>query len=344
MPSGPFYNTTIQEYIMKKICLAIMLLTIVALFSACQRKEATAPAPAQKRIGVVTTLFPLYDFARTIGGDKAEVTLLLPPGVEAHHFEPRPDDMMKIKRADVFVYTNEYMEPWAGKLLRGVAPESLLVVDSSKGVKLLTAGPEEEHEGEHGAEGKEHKEKGHHHHGGVDPHIWLDFANAQIMVDNIAAGMAAKDPANKDYYAARATAYKAELQKLDDEFKAGLAACGSREFLHGGHNAFGYLTRRYGLTYRPVLQSLSVDAEPTPTEVARFVKQMRQSGLKYIFSEELLSPHTAEMIAREAGAEVLKLHGAHNISKDDLGKGVTFIALMKNNLENLRTGLQCQKR
>ncbi len=328
MPSGLFTNL-VQEFVMKKTYLAVLLLIVVALLSACQRKEAKAPALEGKKLGVITTLFPLYDFARTVGGDKVDVTLLLPPGVEAHHFDPRPDDIMKITRADVFIYTNEQMEPWAGKLLKGVASPSLLIVDSSKGVRLVEAGPEEEHEGEH-------------HHGGMDPHIWLDFANARIMVDNIAAGMSAKDPANKDYYAAKAVSYKAELQKLDDEFKAGLANCGTREFLHGGHNAFGYLTRRYGLTYRPALQSMSADAEPTPAEITGLVKHMRKHGLKYIYSEELLSPRTAETIAKETGAGILKIHGAHNISKEDLDKGLTFISLMKKNLENLRTGLQCR--
>ena len=176
----------------------------------------------------------------------------------------------------------------------------------------------------------------------MDPHIWLDFANAQIMVDNITAGMSAKDPANKDYYAARAAAYKAELQKLDDEFKAGLAACGTREFIHGGHNAFGYLTRRYGLTYLPAMHSLLADAEPSAADLVALVKQMRKKGIMYIFSEELLSPRTAEAIAKETGARVLLLHGAHNISRDDLARGVSFITLMRKNLENLRTGLQCR--
>jgi zinc transport system substrate-binding protein len=315
---------------MKKVCLAVMLFIGLALLSACQRKEAKAPGPVQKKLSVITSLFPLYDFARTVGGDKVDVTLLLPPGVEAHHFDPRPDDIIKITKADVFIYTNEQMEPWAGKLLRGVASSTLLVVDSSKGVKLLEAAPGEEHGGEH-----------QHHHDGIDPHIWLDFANARIMVDNIATGMAEKDPANRDYYATKAAVYKAELQKLDDEFKAGLTACGTREFLHGGHNAFGYLTRRYGLTYRPALQSMSADSEPTPAELAGLVKHMRKQGLKYIYSEELLSPRTAETIAKETGAGILLFHGAHNISREDLDKGVTFISLMKKNLENLRIGLQC---
>ena len=316
---------------MKKLFFWLLLLICVSLVCACQKKEAQAPA--EKKLVVVTTLFPLYDFARVIGGDKADVTLLLPPGIEPHTFEPKPADVMTVSKADIFVFTNEYMEPWAKGFLNGLPTRDIIIVDTSKGVKLVKAGPEEAHEGEHGDQ--------HHHHGGMDPHIWLDFANAQIMVDNILAGMVAKDPANRDYYTVRAAAYKADLQKLDDEYKAGLADCGKRVFLHGGHYAFGYLAKRYGLQYQSA-SAVNADAEPTPSRMAELVKLMRSTGLKYVYSEELLSTRSADTIAKETGATVLLLHGAHNISRDDLAKGVTFIALMKKNLENLRTGLECR--
>ena len=317
---------------MKKLFSVLLLLICAALICACQKKEASAPA--EKKLTVVTTLFPLYDFARAIGGDRADVTLLLPPGIEPHTFEPKPADVMTVNRADIFVFTNEYMEPWARSFIGGLPAANVTVVDTSKGVTLLKAAPEEEgEETEHG----DH----HHHHGGMDPHIWMDFANARIMVDNILAGMVGKDPANRDYYTARAVAYKAELTKLDDEYRAGLAGCGKRVFLHGGHYAFGYLARRYGLQYQAA-SAVNADAEPTPAKLADLVKLMRSNGLKYVYSEELLSTRSADTIARETGATVLLLHGAHNISRDDLAKGVTFIALMKRNLENLRIGLDCR--
>lgn len=316
---------------MKKLFFGILLLICAANLSACQKKGA--PATAEKKLTVVTTLFPLYDFVRTIGGDRADVTLLLPPGLEPHSFEPKPADVMKVNKADIFVFTNEYMEPWAKSFINGLPGANVTIVNTSKGVTLLKSGPEEAHEGEHGED--------HHHHGGMDPHIWLDFANARIMVDNILAAMVAKDPANRDYYTARAAAYKAELTKLDDEYKAGLANCSKRIFLHGGHYAFGYLAKRYGLQYLSA-SAVNADAEPTPAKLAELVKLMRSNGLKYVFSEELLSPRSAETIAKETGATVLLLHGAHNISKDDFAGGVTFIMLMKKNLENLRTGLECR--
>jgi len=316
---------------MKKLFFGVLLLIYVALVCACQKKEAQEPAV--KKLMVVTTLFPLYDFARAIGGDKADVTLLLPPGVEPHTFEPKPADVMTVNKADIFVFTNEYMEPWAKSFLGGLPTRNITVVDTSRGVTLLKAGPEEGHEEAHGED--------HRHHGGMDPHIWLDFANAQIMVDNILVEMVGKDPANRDYYNARAAAYKAELTKLDDEYRAGLAGCGKRVFLHGGHYAFGYLARRYGLQYQSA-SAVNADAEPTPGKLADLVKLMRANGLKYVYSEELLSTRSAETIARETGATVLLLHGAHNISRDDLANRVTFISLMRKNLENLRIGLQCR--
>lgn len=323
---------------MKKVYALLLALICVALVSACQKKEVPTPPAAHKKLIVVTTLFPLYDFARTIGGDKADVSLILPPGVEAHAFEPKPEDAARVTKADLFVFTNEFMEPWAVKFVKGLNAGNIVLVDSSKGVTFLKAGAKEEGEDGH----DDHNGKGHHHHaGGMDPHIWLDFNNAQIMVDNIAAAMSTKDPANKGSYQANATVYKAELEKLDAEYRAGLSTCEKRVFLHGGHYAFGYLANRYGLQYESA-SAVNADAEPTPAKLIALVKQVRASGLKYVYSEELLSPRVSEMIAKETGVSVLLLHGAHNISKEDFEKGETFVTLMKRNLANLRTGLQCK--
>lgn len=318
---------------MKHISIAATLFICLALVCACQKKEAQVAPSTKKRMVVVTTLFPLYDFARTIGGDKADVTLILPPGVEAHAFEPKPEDAARVTKADLFVFTNEFMEPWAVKFVTGLNAGNVTLVDSSKGVTFLKAGPEEE--GEEGHEGAGH------HHGAMDPHIWLDFGNAQIMVDNIASAMVARDPANKGYYLANAAHYKEELKRLDNDYRAGLSVCAKRVFLHGGHYAFGYLAHRYNLRYESAA-AVNADAEPTPAKLIALVKQVKAMDLKYVYSEELLSPRVSEMIAAETGATVLLLHGAHNISKEDMDHGVTFISLMRKNLDNLRTGLQCK--
>lgn len=316
---------------MTRKSLVLFLLLALALLAGCQKREA----PEGGKVQVVTTLFPLYDFARIVGGDKVEVRLLLPPGVEPHSFEPKPEDLVRVSKADLFIYTNRYMEPWAANLLQGVAGAKVLVVDAGAGARYMAAGEEE------GEQGHDAEEKGHRHGAGLDPHIWLDLDNARTMVDNIAAPLGQKDPANRPYYLANAAACKARLAELDERFRRGLADCRSREFLHGGHYAFGYLAKRYGLHYRSAY-AMSANAEPTPQKLVGLIVQMRESGLHHIFYEELLTPRVAETIARETGATLLKLHGLHNISREELERGATFVSLMDQNLANLRTGLQCR--
>ena len=304
----------------------------LALFAGCQRENRTPPVNVD-RLQVVTTLFPLYDFSRAIAGNRADVRLLLPPGTEPHNFEPKPDDLLNINRAGLFVYTNRYMEPWAEDLIKGVDRNRLTVVDASRGLTLENAAGDGEVEKDHG---------GHSHAHGKDPHVWLDFANAGRMVDTILSGFVAKDPANRAYYEANATAYKIRLADLDRQYRARLGGCETKTLLQAGHAAFGYLARRYGLTYIAAT-GVTGDAEPTPAQLAELVKKVRSLKLRYIFSEELVSPRLAETIAAETGALILPLHAAHNVSKEELAGGVTFIAIMEANLEKLSKGLQCRQ-
>ena len=322
----------------KFIVFAFLLITVCGCQSSTPSQSSKHSG---KKISVVTTLFPLYDLARNICGDKADIQLLLPPGVEAHSYEPKPADLITISKADVFVYTNATMEPWATKLLSGVAPSSLRIVDASVGAALLKTGVADSHVSSHGGGGHKRDEHAENGYGSMDPHIWLDFSNARIMVDNIANGVIAKDPANQEFYEGNARRYKAELKKLDDDFRHGLANCEKRTFIHGGHYAFGYLAARYGLNYRSA-QAVNPDAEPTPATIAQLLKLVKMNGLKYVYSEELVSPRIADVLAGETGVKILMLHGAHNISKDDLAGGASFIGLMRKNLVSLQTGLQCR--
>ncbi|MFA4989071.1 MAG: metal ABC transporter substrate-binding protein [Candidatus Omnitrophota bacterium] len=288
------------------------------------------------RLEVVTTLFPTYDFARQVGGEKVNVFLLLPPGVEAHAFEPKPQDVVRINKADVFIYTGRYMEPWVEDLLKGVSNKGLVVVDSSRGIDLMDERDHDEDDHD------EEEEGGHHHHGGKDPHIWLDLANAQIMVDNIAGALAEKDPANKDFYLENAREYKTKLADLDRRFKETLATAKHKTIIYGGHFAFGYFARRYGLEYDSPYEGFSPNAEPSPRAIAELIDKLNVSGIKYIYYEELLDPKVARAIAQETGARLELLHGAHNLSKDELKKGVTFLDVMEDNLKKLKAGLECR--
>ena len=310
------------------------LLALNLVVTGCARHEQKQSA----KLKVITSLFPLYDFARTIAGDKGEVTLLLPPGMEPHSYEPKPDDIMRIGKAGLFIYSNRYMEPWADTILKGIDRRKLRVVDAGQGVNYLKTGAvaEQDHAGhaDHDVEG---------HAGGMDPHIWLDFGNAGIIVANILAGFVSADPANATYYRANAAGLSAKLEELDQRYRQGLASCGSKGFLHGGHYTFGYLARRYGLEYHS-LSGVSSESEPSASRMAGMARQIRQSGVRYLFAEELLSPRLTQTLADETGVGVLKLHGAHNLGRDDFQRGETFIGLMDQNLNNLKKGLACRTR
>jgi len=291
------------------------------------------------RLKVVTTLFPMYDFSRAIGGGYAEITLLLPPGMEPHSFEPRPADMAKLAEADIFIYTNPFMEPWAENVLKGLEGRRPLVVNAGRGV-TFSRRSDGRRDNLKGSNRGDH-DHGHEAAAGADPHIWLDFENARMMIDNIASAFIDTDRSNGDIYRQNAEAYKRRLDVLDRQYRDALSGCRTRLLVNGGHFTFGYLADRYGLTYMAAY-GVSPDAEPTARTLAHISDMVKENNLSYIFSEELMTPRTAETIARETGASILTLHGAHNISREEFAGGATFIDLMEKNLEHLVKGLDCR--
>ena len=204
-----------------------------------------------------------------------------------------------------------------------------IIVEGGKGIPLMAA-----------PKGEGHDAHGHDHgHDGRDPHIWLDFDNDRLIAANILAALVTRDPAGKGDYERNAAALDGDLAALDRHYRETLAACPKKVLLHGGHYAFGYLARRYGLRYISA-SAVNADAEPTPARLAELVNLMRRERLSYVYTEELLSPRVAETIARETGARVLMLRAAHNLTRDEFQRGVGFTYLMEENLRNLKTGLQ----
>lgn len=307
----------------KQSLVVFVVIVLVCSFFACAKRSE---GPVQmKKLKVITTLFPLYDMAKKIGADKADVSLLLPPGVEAHSFEPKPSDIVRINEADVFVYTGKFMEPWAEDVIQGIVNKNLVVVDASQGTTMI---PGVFHDADEPA-------------GSIDPHIWLDFNNAGIMVKNIFQAFQLKDSANKVFYEQKAGEYRRKLSELDSLYKTTLAACKNKTIVYGGHYAFGYLARRYGLKYLTA-QGVSPDAEPTANDLIKLVEQIKQDKIKYVFYEELTSPKIAETIAGETKARLLLLNAAHNVSRDQIDQGISFFDILERDLDNLKIGLSCQ--
>lgn len=307
----------------KQVIVLCIFIVLVGSFYTCT-KRSQEPS-RMKNLKVVTTLFPLYDMAKNIGADKVEVSLLLPPGVEAHSFEPKPSDIVKINEADVFVYTGKFMEPWAEDVIKGAANKSLIVVDASRGTTMI---PGVFHNADEPA-------------GSLDPHIWLDFDNAKRMVKNIVQAFQVKDSTHVDFYDQKANDYSGKLTELDTLYKTTLATCKEKTIVYGGHYAFGYLAKRYGLKYLAA-QGVSPDAEPTANDLIKLVEQIKKDKIKYIFYEELTSPKIAETIAGETKAQMLLLNAAHNLSRDQVDQGLSLFDILEKDLNNLKVGLSCQ--
>jgi zinc transport system substrate-binding protein len=306
---------------------------MVAIFASV--KHTRNLQKSGDKITVVTTLFPLYDFAKKIGGDKVDVSLLLPPGVEPHSFEPTPGDIARINKADIFIFTGEFMEPWAHRIISTIDNKKIIIIDASKDVNLIPAVQRHEHHESH-----EHKED-HHELSQLDPHIWLDFGNDKIIIDNITNALIKADSADSNFYEQNAKAYKKQLDTLDSSYKKQLENCKTRTIVFGGHYAFGYLAHKYNLKYLAA-QGLSPDSEPTAQDIISLIEQIKKDNIHYIFYEELTSPKIAETLAHETNTKMLLLNAGHNVSRADLENNVSFISIMINDLQNLKIGLECQ--
>jgi zinc transport system substrate-binding protein len=307
----------------KKISLLFLLL--ISFLLSCQ--PAKESNKEEQKLKVIATIFPIYDFARNIGGNKIKVTMLLPPGTDAHHYELKPKDIINVGKADIFLFTNFEMEQWAYKIINAAEKNTnMLAIETGAGAVLLPLNAEEEEQNNHVSR--------------FDPHIWLDMDNAQKMVDNIAAAFIKKDSRNSDYYQKNAHNYKLKLIALDQRYRAEFTGCKTKTILHAGHWAFAYLAKKYNLNYIAAY-NVSADAEPSPQKMVDLVQQVKSQRIAYIYYESMINPRLAQMIARETGAGLLKLNNGHDVSKADIKSGETFISLMEKNLTNLKKGLQC---
>lgn len=309
----------------KKALVCFLLLPLIIL--SCQPVKNNGGA--NNKLKVIATIFPLYDFARIVGGEKVSVTMLLPPGTDAHNYELRPDDIIKVSKNDVFLFINFEMEQWAYKIINdAVGKTNMLAVETGQGALLLPLTDTDKHNGQEEQTSK------------FDPHIWLDFDNAQRMIDKIATAFIRKDSKNSDYYLKNAREYKLKLKALDKKYREELTKCKTKVILHAGHWAFAYLAKKYDLKYMAAY-TVSVEAEPLPQNIFTLVEEIKNLKLPYIYYEDFIAPRLAQTIAEETGAELLKLNNGHDISKDNIKEGATFISLMEENLVNLKKGMLC---
>lgn len=321
----------------------IFSVCIFALFLFGCKKTDNEVKEMNKETGnlkIVATLFPDYSFAKELAKD-ADVTLLLPPGVDSHTFEPGPDDMKLLKEADLVIYTGDYMEEWFKKIRESLALDENKIVDASKGIELIKSGHDEDEHDEHDEDDEhdEHDEHDHHHHHLYDPHIWTSPKLAKVMCENIYEGLAKVDKENESTYKKDLDAYLKELDKIDEEFTSAVSESKDATMYFSSPFALKYFARDYKINARSIYQTCASDSEPSAKDMALIIDEMKEKDAKVIYYEELTDPKMAREIANETGAEPVLFHSCHNLSKDDFGKGLTYLEIMKNNVEALRKGL-----
>jgi len=291
--------------------------------------------PEPHKIKIVTTIFPLLEFAKAVCGEKAEVHLLLPPGAEVHTWNPRPSDIVRLTSADMFIYIGARLEPWVHDLLESVKHSDLRVLEASRNL-IHPESWKRPSRSEEPQESEKHEE-----HGDLDPHLWLDFELDQRIVDKIEAVASEMDPSHASLFKKNAQICKQKLQNLHQEYERSLENCQNRTLILGGHSAFGYLARKYRLR-QISLYGLSPDSKPTPRTLVEVVKMAKRHNVNCIFFEKYVSEDLAQVLAKEVGARTLVLSPGANLTKKELDSGMSFFDIMEINLENLRDGLGCR--
>jgi len=253
-----------------------------------------AANPADE-IGVVVTILPQVEFVENVGGEKVDVTVMVPLGAGPHTYEPLPSQMKALARAEMYAKVGSGVEfelVWLEKLVS--TNKEIVVVDCSTGVQLIQMAGNHNHE-------DEEPEEEHDNPGAMDPHIWMSPLNAKIMVQNICDGLVQVDPGNRAFYEENRDAYLQELTELDQDIREGLSGVTNRRFMVY-HPSFGYFAKEYNLTMLPVEEE---GKEPTPAGIVHLIEQAKEDNIKVIFASPQFNPRSAEVIADEIGGSVV---------------------------------------
>jgi zinc transport system substrate-binding protein len=306
---------------------AIAIIASIIVLSNSNVSPSVNPQSGPTKLKVAASFFPLYEFARNVGGNKAEVYSFLPIGNEPHSWEPSIQQIEGLKGTKLFIYNGAGMEAYLSQFMTSGEFANVTFVKASDGITLLKADSAEDD--------KEILAQG-----GMDPHVWNDPIYAEKEVTNIKNAMQKADPVNTQYYEDNANAYLAKLAALDSSIKTGLSHCNKDTFV-SFHNAFNYFSNRYGV-HDVWITGIAPEQDVPPQDIEKVIQIAKDKGVKVIFSEDLVDPRLANTLASEVGAQVLVLSPLEGINQTEQQEGKTYLDKWYENLHNLRTALECQ--
>lgn len=298
------------------LSLAIGAASVLALSSCAATADATSPGSAGGDLRVVATTTQVADFTRNIVGDTdgISVTQLIHSNQSAHSYDPSAADLTALAQADVLVINGVGLEEWLDDAIDASGFHGV-TIDADAGIAIQDNAAANDH--------ADHADDAAHDHAGGNPHIWTDVANVETMTGTISAGLAKASPAHAAAFETHATAYRSRLAELDTWIRTSIdqVPAGQR-LLVSNHDAFGYFTAAYGITYvGSIIPSFDDNAEPSAAEIDELVAAIRKTGVKAVFSEASINPKAADTIAKEADVRVYS--GGDALYGDSLGPAGT---------------------
>lgn len=333
---------------MKRIISLLLTLALSLSLAACA-------APGEKaddgKLQIVTTLFPYYDFARAIAQDRADVTLLLSPGREAHSFEPTPLDAVTISEADVFLYNGGEGEYWVESMLDAagehiaVASRMMDYVDAldEEYVEGMQGADDHDHDHEHGS----HDDHDHDHEEDehdsdeieYDEHIWTSPKNAVVLCRAVCDAICRADAENAAFYRANCENYCAQLEDLDARFAALCESAPRRLLIFADRFPMLYFCREFGLDYRAAFHGCSGDTEPSLATIKFLIDKVEDEDIPVVYTIDFGTKKVAAVVSECTGAAIETLYSMQTVSRADFDAGETYLTLMERNFEALRKGL-----
>lgn len=346
---------------MKNIKKILFLLVGIVLLSACSKgadtKDAKDEANTESDLKVYASVYPIYDFAKKIAGDKIDVEMIMPQGTEPHGWEPDSNAIKNLENADMFIYNGAGLESWTDKVIDSLSNKDLKVVEASQAVDLMKSThshDEEDHDHNHEAvenhnheaiennhnnevvenhnHEEEHEHEGHNH-GPMDPHVWISPKNAKIEMENIKNAFVELDKENADYYESNYQKYAKMLDELDAKYSEKLSSLPNKTIVVS-HEAYGYLCKDYGLTQIGV-KGVNAETEADAKKMAEIINYIKENKITTIFTEELIDPKVSKIIAEETGCQVKVLSPIEGLSEEQIKNNEDYFSIMEKNLENL---------
>ena len=321
-----------------------------------ETEKSTDKPTEGKKLQIVTTNFPSYDFARAITKEDAEVTMLVKPGAETHSFEPSPQDIITIQNADLFIYTGGDSDEWVDGILESVQNKNFHVFKMMDAVNLIEEETvegmqEEEHEHDHADadhaneeadhdhekadQAEEHEEEGPE----MDEHVWTSPKNAITIVEKLEETLSGLDESHKDSFKANSESYVKELEELDKSFKEVVDSGKRKEIIVADRFPFAYFCKEYGLSYFAAFPGCSTDTQPSAATIAFLTDKVKEDKIPVVFHIEMGNEDMVNAISRDTGAKKMLLNSVHNVTDSDFKAGKTYVDLMKPNVEALKEAL-----